>query len=611
VRDQGGYFPTSWGWSALALLAVCATWLLAGARSDFGRFDAAFLALLAFLVAWVAASIAWSVDPAQSVFELERWLVLLAGCAALLVLARRRSPVLVTPALLAAVTGVCGYSLATRLDPVAGRFHPRDPTSGYRLFEPVGYWNGLGEFAAIGVVLALGVATDPRSRRGVRALGAVGLVVTALALYFTFSRGAWLALVCGVVVLVACSPRRLQLLAEGGVLGVAPAIAILLASHSPALTDQAATLRAAREQGHHLAWVLVAIVAAAVAAVPLLAVAERRIRLAGRPRVAVRLGLSAVVAAAIVAGVVHGGGPVDLATRSYDSFVAPRPPKESADLNRRLTDLNGNGRARLWSVAVDALHGRRWLVGTGAGAFQRVWDGSPRADEAVRDAHGLYVETLSELGVAGLVALVALLALPFVAARSRRTVPYVPALLGAYTTFVLHNGVDWDWELSGVALTGLFLGCLLILSRRSGAPRVVPPPTRVAGGLVVAALAAFAIVAVVGNGALARAHAANAARDYASGAADARTAHTWMPWSSDPLKTLGEAQFRRGDTVAAQASFRRAVAVDDNDWQAWLDLAATVAGRERSAAVAKARALYPTSIEVVEFEEAVREHRSG
>jgi Flp pilus assembly protein TadD len=83
-----------------------------------------------------------------------------------------------------------------------------------------------------------------------------------------------------------------------------------------------------------------------------------------------------------------------------------------------------------------------------------------------------------------------------------------------------------------------------------------------------------------------------------------------MPWSADPLKALGEALYREGDTAAAQATFRKAIAVDGGDWQAWLDLAATVVGPQRAIAVARAKRLYPTSPEVVEFEEAVQAHRS-
>src|SRR2546423_4584029 len=140
ARDQGGYFPPSWGWSALALAGVVVTWLAASARTDAGLADGAFLVALLALTVWIGLSIAWSVDVAQSVLELERGLVLLAGCAAFLLLARRRGLEALVPALLVAITGICAYSLSTRLAPTAAGFHPDDPTSRYRLFEPLGYW---------------------------------------------------------------------------------------------------------------------------------------------------------------------------------------------------------------------------------------------------------------------------------------------------------------------------------------------------------------------------------------------------------------------------------------------------------------------------------------
>lgn len=611
VRDQGGYFPTSWGWSAIALLGVVATWLASGGRTDAGRFDVVFLCVLSCLTGWVALSTLWSVDVPQTVFELERWVVLLAGCAALLALAQRASAALVPPALLAAIAAICGYALATRLDPTRAGFHPRDPTAGYRLSQPVGYWNALGGFAALGSVLALGIASDPGARRAVRVFAAAALVPLPLALFFTFSRGAWLALGGGVLVLVAASPRRLAVVAEAVTLALAPAVAIVIAARSSALTDQGALLAAARHEGHRLAWIVLALTVTAAALVPLLEAAEHRILLR-RPHTRALEVVLVLVCTAVVAGaVLRAGGPVSLAQRGYDSFVAATPPTEGSDLNRRLVDLNGNGRAQLWHVAIDALHGGSWLTGTGAGGFQRTWEQSPKANAVVRDAHGLYVETLSELGVVGLAAIVALLALPLAAGLRRRAAPLVPALAGAYATFLLHNAVDWDWELAGVALTGLFVGCLLLVTGRSQPARAVAVPVRVGVGAAAVALAGFAFVAAIGNGALARAHSANAAHRYAAAASAASTARAWMPWSPEPLKALGESQLERGREAAARTSFRHAISLDSQDWQAWLDLAASVDGRARRAAVARARALYPTSPEVAEFEEATRTRGAG
>ena len=213
---QGGYFPTSWGWAAVPLLLVLTMWLVVSGRTDAGRFDALFIGALGLFVAWGGLSIAWSANEAQSVLELERGFVLLAGCATLLVLARRHAAQWLVVSVLVAITGVCVYSLATRLFP--DRLGVYDPEAEYRLSEPIGYWNSLGIFAAMGTLLAIGSFTDRSARVAVRALGAVSFVVLPVTVYFTYSRASWVALAAGIVVTLATSPRRRQIAAEVGLL---------------------------------------------------------------------------------------------------------------------------------------------------------------------------------------------------------------------------------------------------------------------------------------------------------------------------------------------------------------------------------------------------------
>src|SRR5216117_3367842 len=81
---QGGYFPTSWGLSATLMLWATGLWLVVSGRTDAGRVDLLFLALLGGLTCWIGLSIAWSTVPAQSVLELQRTIVLLAGVTAVL-----------------------------------------------------------------------------------------------------------------------------------------------------------------------------------------------------------------------------------------------------------------------------------------------------------------------------------------------------------------------------------------------------------------------------------------------------------------------------------------------------------------------------------------------
>src|SRR5204862_76074 len=79
---------------------------------------------------------------------------------ALLFVRRRTVPALIG-GVLTAITAISAYSLATRLFP--DRIGTFDPLAVYRLEEPIGYWNALGIFADMDVLLALGVAARGRS----------------------------------------------------------------------------------------------------------------------------------------------------------------------------------------------------------------------------------------------------------------------------------------------------------------------------------------------------------------------------------------------------------------------------------------------------------------
>src|SRR3954447_841995 len=108
-----------------------------------------------------------------------------------------------------------------------------------------------------------------------------------------------------------------------------------------------------------------------------------------------------------------------------------------------------------------------------------------------------------------------------------------------------------------------------------------------------------------------RPRAPNGAPRWAAAPPAATPARRWMPWSPEPLLALGTARFEQGNPAGAQASFRAAISLDPNNWQSWLDLAASVRGKARSRAIARARALYPRSPEIVEFEKDARPVNTG
>ncbi len=222
--SQGGYFPASWGWASAWFLLVTAVWLITGPRTEAGWADMTFAALLVLLTLWIALSIAWSTVPSQTVLELERALVYVTGALAFLALARRADVPRLLGVLLGGIVAVSSYGLGTRFFP--DRLGEFDPIAVYRLSAPIGYWNGLGVFAVIGLLLALGVAVDG-ARSWARAAAAAAAVPLSLTLYFTFSRGAWIALVVGLAVLLTASSARQRTLVWGAVLATPSALAVL------------------------------------------------------------------------------------------------------------------------------------------------------------------------------------------------------------------------------------------------------------------------------------------------------------------------------------------------------------------------------------------------
>jgi hypothetical protein len=587
---QGGYFPTSWGWATLTFVWIAGVALVLW-RPNLSDAERLFLAALFALTAWAALSTLWSAAPADTVLEVERILVYASGVTAVVLVSQRIGVQALLGGIFLAILGVSAFGLATRLFPDhVGVF---DRSAVYRLAEPIGYWNGLSVFAALGMLLALGFAARARSTL-VRALSAFALVPMLATFYFTYGRAGWIALGAGLVAAILIDPRRLQLLANLVVAGPAAAVATWLASRQPGLTRSGSGLARAAHDGHRLALWLLALGIANAALVMLLSWTERRITVGRSARVAFGTAVVISAIAACSVFVVHDGGPVTIARRAYAAFKAP--PPHVTDLNKRLLSFSGNGRADLWRIAWDDAKRHLWL-GSGPGTYERYFLAhQPKGVGLVRDAHGLYIETLAELGIVGLGLLLILLATPFTALRTARKHPLVPAAAGAYVAFLVHASVDWDWELSAITLAGLACGTVILVGGRSAATaRPMSARLRWGGVAAAAIVAVFATIGLVGNSSLAASTSALKSGNWARAAADARTAHRWMPWSAEPWAALGRAQLGAGLLVDAQANLRKAISLDRGDWNLWYQLARASSGRARAAALRHAVALFPRS----------------
>jgi hypothetical protein len=596
AADSGGFDATSWGWSTIALVLVAGAALLAGAQR-LAPLEWALPASLAALAAWVWLSLAWSSDFSQTVQEGERMLLYVAASAALLLLGRRSSVEALVLSLAAAITAICAYALAWRMfAPGRGAYQigAADQLAGFRLARPIGYANALAIFAAIGTLLALGLALRGRTPL-LRALASSALVILAPTLYFTYGRGAWVGLLAGLLAMAAAE-RGLELLTRSLALAVAPAVAVLLASRAHELTSAPGSFAAARHDGHHLA-VAVVVLAAAAAFVPAaLERGHRHISIGRDRRRAFAVGLVFVAIAILAVGLVVVGGPHAAARRAYHAFNAPAPVVET-DTSGRLFSLSGSNRSSYWHVAWREVEARP-LLGGGAGSFQRFWLRHRPQNLPVLDAHSLYLETLAELGPVGLALLLCALAVPFLAIRRARAAPLAAAAVGAYVAFLVHAAIDWDWEMPAVTLAAV--GCavaLLLAAHGAERPQLGRAP-RAVGVALAALVGVVALVGYAGNRAEASAGDALDASRLATATADARHARRWEPWSPAPWRLLGESQLQAGQVDEARASFRRGLAKDRASWELWLDLALTERGRAREAALAQVAALNPLSSEL-------------
>jgi O-antigen ligase len=585
---DGGYFAESWGWATLAYLWLAALALIIRRRVRLGRLDLALLGSLSALAIWTLVSTAWSSSPAQTPLEAQRALLYVAAVAAVLLLAERRSVRPLLGGLAAGITLACAWGLADHM--FSERPAGVEPFGQDRLAEPLGYWNAVGLFAAMGTLLALGLAAGARSAFG-RAAAAAAPVVLLPTLYFTFGRAAWLALLLGLGGALLVARGRRKLIAGAAVLAPAPAVAVWLSSRSDALaaTESSGTVDAADEGRLLAAWLVgLALVAGAAGAVLLPRAREKAgaLRLPG-----VRPAVLLAIAGAFVAGAIALVDPIRIVEGGYERFSAPPSPVRG-DLRARVFTLSGSQRADAWQVAWKDYRDHP-LLGSGAGSFELYWIEHRPTSTNFRDAHSLYLETLAELGPLGLALLAGIIAVFGAAALRVRGDPLAAGAFGASVAYLVHAGVDWDWELPAVTTAALACGASLVVLARREAGSGAGWRARGAGVALTVTLGAAAVVGLVANGAIAASISELRSGDYASAEREARRASRWAPWSAEPWRVLGAVRLRRGERVRARAALRTATERDPRNWVLWAELASASEGVAQRDAFVRALALNP------------------
>jgi len=496
---------------ALAALGLAATvlWLTGEVATPAAR-RAGWLGvgLIAGFAAWNGLSLLWTVAPEETWLSFNRGVAyaIAAGLALALGSWVPRAVERLAIGWMALAAAAALYALGGKVAPGVhlGTVFTLDHTDVFsRLRSPLGYWNALALMCALALPIALTISTDRTRALRVRqvALAIVSLFIVVGGM--TYSRGGVLALAVGVVTLMVLGRARLRTLLVLGLAALAAVAPLAVAFSSSALTSDGVSLGRRTSAGLILGVVILASLAGLLAAGRWAVALESRVRWSPRrSRVAWR-------SVAVAAGVVLLTGVVALAasarglggsiSHQVDTFTAVRKDPIT-DPSRLLSTSSGN-RWVWWLEAAGAFSDRP-LAGWGAGSFPVVhllYRKPPPLP--VRQPHSVPLQFLAEdgligaaLGIGGLVALVlaaltrarwaqrnaAAPALRRAAQRGAAT-SGMPggrerelsvALVAAGLAWLVHSGVDWDWDIPGVTLPAL---CFLAVLAAQPARRLTGP----------------------------------------------------------------------------------------------------------------------------------------
>jgi hypothetical protein len=571
---SGGFSPQPTG------LAVAAVLALALLRCTVAREPGAGITLgvglaggaLVLFAAWTLVSSAWSDAPARATLEADRALLyalvlLLAGSLGRSARAGR----LLLTGLAAAGAVVVLAALASFLLPETlsvGAELSRD-----RLSWPTSYWNTTGLLAGLWLIWLAGVTCASSLPLAARAAAAAGVPFAAAALYATVSRGAAGATVVGLLVFVVAVRDR-SVLVGFPVVVLGAAAGLVAAGRAEGLATQTPG-PAALSSGREVVLLLV-VAALGCAAVRALAwrlearIARARWRtFSPRAKLALAAGVVAVLAGtAVVAGA--PGRFVDAADRFGSQAYVPGTLAPS----KRFTQLGNNGRIAHWRVAFDDGFRPQPLIGQGAGTYPLLWARYRQTSFTVIDGHSLPLEVAAELGVVGVVLVLVALGTILVGLVRRCRGPERAAwaaLLGSAVAWLLHAGIDWDWEMPVVTLWLMAAGGLALSRERVGeALRDGPGPhryVRLGAGLACIGLALVPVRIALSQDRLESALASLRAGDCRTAEDEALSAQSALSIRPEPFEILAYCDVRASRGDLARRAIDHALTLDPRNWE--------------------------------------------
>jgi O-antigen ligase len=577
---NGGFSATTRAYAGIAawwILGAGAAIGIASARAGINRLAVAALGLLAAFAVWTLISVNWASDAERAFAQFNQVSLYVAVLAIAIVLARLVPASWVVGGVALAVSGIAVVALVSRFFPSSfgvqqASSNSNFPTLGIRLNYPLGYWNGLAIEVALAYPLLLAIMTSRRSRLA-SAVAALPLPLLAAVMYLASSRGAFVAAAVGTIAFLVLTPRRWPAFVAIVVAGIAGAIAVAALVNKTELVNGDMKNPLAVQQGHHAA--LLIGIACIVTALVWAGLSELGTRMSNPPRVVGIAIAVAVVGLALVA--IVASHPV----RKFDQFKsvpqAAVAGAEGTETTSHLLQSSGSGRWQFWGAAISQFRAHP-LNGGGAGSWQ-AWGlehGSlPLPSEF---AHSLYLESLAELGIIGLLLILgAVLVAAVGAVRSalRLQSGEIAGAAACGMAFFLAAAYDWVWQLAGIAVVGVgMLGFALgaLPSERAtawGRFGVVRP---IVALLAVAAIIPQYVVLAAGTH-LSNSHAAYNAGNGPRSRSEALAAKAIEPWAASPYLQLGFVAAAEHNYPEAVRWAQEAIRRSRNDWNLWAALA--------------------------------------
>lgn len=612
---DGGFAPTAVAAAALIVWLLIVVGLATGVVPRAEPPPAAVAAglCLAGFAGLIALSMVWASDDGRSFEDAVRALAYLGVFVLVVAASRVGGAVAWLRGLAIGLAAVGAIALLARFEP--SWFGDPDvalaaelPATAGRLSYPLGYWNGLAASMAAAVALLVWFGAAGADRRG-RALAVGALPAVVLALWATDSRGGIVAAALAVLVLLAAGPVRPRLLAAL-VIGVLGGLALIGLALGREQLFEAPGSAEALAQGDGMLALTIGVMIAAAAVRYLLDAPIERFRIPD----SIGRGAVVVLAFGAVAAIVIAD-PV----QRFGEFKAPPEGLELRGGQADLLRTGSSGRYQFWETAVDAF-ATEPVHGLGSGGYGPYWLEHREYPITATRAHSLILESLAELGIAGLALIIGFGAIAAIAGISRcrdpAGVPEVGPALAVLAVGFAAASVDWTWDLPAVfgvtVVAAALLGGPATLAGGAERPRQVVGTARsrrrFAGGVAVLVVAWLSICAsgllLLADHSLESSQRAVARGDLQDAVEEANDAIDLEPWAAAPRTQLALVFEDADDLEAAREAIGEAIERSPRDYELYLLRSRfEAAAGDRAAAgasLARAAELNPLDAEIRE-----------